>query len=242
MLSDKEVGNKFGELVGPLPGTSISMVVTFVERHLTEFSRQFTDSAIKNEKGLTQELCVLLTISAHRENCPFWFKDDHIEETERGDSPSVDMGVISKQEEGVVIGSKCFSNKETFFSMEAKRLCKITAAREKEYLIGRIEKGKYKVCGGIERFKKEIHGKGLQYGAMIGYVQEYDFDYWYDSINSWVDELITGTIDNAMTWTEKDKLSIIYKRQKTAKFKSENSREKGSIFLFHLWVNLVKRH
>lgn len=242
MLSDKLAENMFGELAGPTPGTSIMMVVTFVERHLTEFSRQYSESAITNEKGLTQELCVLLTIFAHRENCPFWFKDDYIEETERGDSSSVDMGVISKQEEGVIIGSKCFSNRETFFSMEAKRLCKITTAREKEYLIGRIEKGKYKECGGVERFKKEIHGKGLQYGAMIGYVQEYDFNYWHDSINSWVEELITGTNDKSITWTEKDKLSAIFKRSTTAKFKSENSREKGAIFLFHLWVNLVKEH
>lgn len=230
----------FGELEGPSKDTSISMVVAFVERHLIEFSREYSGSAITNEKGLTQELCIFLTTSANRENYPFWFKNDYMEDTERGDSPSVDMGVISKKEEGVVIDSKCFSNRETFFSMEAKRLGKIPKARKREYLIGRIENGKYKECGGVERFKKEIHGKGLQYAAMIGYVQEYDFNYWHHSINSWIDELITGKTDTSIKWTGKDKLSTIYIRNTTAKFKSENSREQGTIFLFHLWVNLVK--
>ncbi|MFC2155112.1 hypothetical protein ACFLRB_01295 [Acidobacteriota bacterium] len=240
MLSDQVKKNISGHLTGPSADTSVLMVVAFVEKNLVEFSWQYTGSSITNERGLNQQLCILLNRYAYNENYPFWFDKDHMEEPERGDSPSVDIGVLSSRDEGIKISAKCYSNRESFFSMEAKRLCKISEARQKEYLIGRMEKGKYKERGGVERFKKNIHGKRLKYGAMIGYVQEQNFEYWHKTINSWIDELIIETIGNSIRWTEKDKLSAIYKHESTAKFKSENARKSGSIILFHLWVNLVK--
>ena len=240
MLSDDTGGKIIGRLEGPKPDTSVLTVVAFVEKQLVEFSVQYTSSAITNEKGLTQELCVLLNFYVKEEGYPFWFEKEYMEEPEKGDSPQVDIGVISSQERGIVIGSKCFS-RESFFSMEAKRLDKISKTREKEYLVGRIEKGKYKECGGVERFKKEIHGKGLRYGAIIGYVQAFDFDYWHNTINSWIDELIDGMIDTSVKWSEKDKLLEEYKYSTTARFKSENSRIADCILLIHLWVSLIPR-
>lgn len=242
MLSDEASKNRFGRLKGPQINASIMAVVAFVEKYLVEFSYRYAGSTIANEKGLTQELCILLNFYVRKGAYPFWFEKEYMEETERGDSPQVDIGVISSQPVGISIDSKCYSSRETFFSMEAKRLCKLSKAREKEYLIGRKEKGRYIECGGIERFKNEIHGRGLKYGAIIGYVQEYNFDHWHNRINSWIDALIAGTIDTSTKWMEKDKLSEEYKRPAIAKFMSENSRKTGSIiFLFHLWVNLVKK-
>ena len=242
MLSDEASKNKFGRLKGPPINASILTVVAFVEKYLVEFSYRYTGSTITNEKGLTQELCILLNFYVRKEAYPFWFEKEYMEETGRGNSPQVDIGVISSQTGGITIDSKCYSNKETFFSMEAKRLCNLSKAREKEYLVGRIEKGRYIECGGIERFKNEIHGRGLKYGAVIGYVQEYDFSYWLNTVNSWIDDLVDGTIATSTIWSGKDKLSGEYIRPSTAKFKSEHLRKTGSIiFLFHLWVNLVKK-
>ena len=87
---------------------------------------------------------------------------------ERGDSPQVDIAAISTLEEGIVIGAKAYEG-ESFFSMEAKRLAKLGSNRLMEYLIGRPENRKYNNCGGVERFKQGIHGRKLDYGAIIGY-------------------------------------------------------------------------
>jgi hypothetical protein len=174
------------------------------------------------------------------DGCPFLFDKEYMEDVEKGDSPQVDIGVISFENRGIFINSRYYSSRESFFSMEAKRLDKISKIREKEYVLGHFENGRYIDCGGVERFKKEIHGKGLQYAAMIGYVQKVDFEYWLHAINSWIDDLIAEKIPSTVNWSKKDKLSALRKTPETAKFQSENSRKTGSIVLFHLWVNLVK--
>lgn len=122
--------------------------------------------------------------------------------------------------------------------MEAKRLDNMGTKRSKEYLIGRVEKKKYESNGGVERFKQGIHGRNLKYGALIGYVQKYDFTYWYDLINSWINDLIQKKTISPVHWTPEDKLKKRYIRALTAKFVSVNSRRDDSITLFHLWADL----
>ncbi|MGD2091741.1 MAG: hypothetical protein PVH61_36545 [Candidatus Aminicenantes bacterium] len=240
MLADSGRKTVFGRLEGPSPAASILTVIAFVETQLVQFSKKYTGSAIINEKGLTQELCILLNGNARTDGCPFLFDKEYMEDVEKGDSPQVDIGVISFENRRIFINSKYYRSRESFFSMEAKRLGKISKAREKEYLLGHFENERYIDCGGVERFKKEIHGKGLQYAAMIGYVQKFDFNYWHRTINSWIDDLIAGKIPSTVSWSKKDKLGELRKTPETAKFQSENSRRTGSIVLFHLWVNLVK--
>ena len=223
----------FGHLKGLLPDASVLQVLMFLERHLEEYPHRESISSISNEKGLTRELCMLLHEHAKKEHFPFVFEKEYMENPQKGNSPQVDIGVIN-------IDSICYGNRKSFFSIETKRLGKIPKTRENEYLVGRMEKGTYKECGGVERFKNEIHGKGLKYAAIIGYVQVHDFDYWHKTINSRIDALIAGTITTSAAWDENDKLLEEYKRPLTAKFISENSRKTGRIILIHLWVNLVK--
>jgi hypothetical protein len=240
MLVDDEKQKIWGHLAGPTPGASISIVVSVIETQLVEFSFKYTGSLITNENGLTQELCIMLNCMVIKERFPFWFIKEYIKEPEKRNSPQVDIGTISNQNEGIVIGPAFYCRRESFFSIEAKRLDNISKAREKEYLVGGREQGRYVECGGVERFKKEIHGKKLKYAAIIAYVQKYDFDYWHYKINKWIEALIDGSIDSTVKWSDEDRLVDEYKYSHTAKFKSENSRKKDTIFLFHLWVNLVK--
>ena len=237
MLVDNNKSITLGRLIGPEIEAPIRAVVGCVERVLIDFSDKYTGSYIKNEKGLTQKLIHMLTIHARSEYHPFYFDKEYMEVPERGDSPQVDIGVISAIEEGIVIGAKAYEG-ESFFSMEAKRLSKLGSNRLMEYLIGRYEKGKYNNCGGVERFKQGIHGKNLSYGAIIGYVQEHDFRHWYYLINSWVEELINRKISSPAKWLLRDKLHEEYIKTSTAKFISINSRQNDSITLFHLWVSL----
>jgi hypothetical protein len=231
MLAERRVASDyFGHLVGLPVAHSINMVVIFVEEQLVIFSQQYSNSTVKNEKGLTQQLCLLLNRNARIQDYPFWFEKEYMEDVERGNSPQVDIAVID---------SKYYNSPKAFFSMEAKRLDNITGKREKEYLVGRMEGDKYRDCGGVERFKKEIHGKGLRCGAMIGYVQAYHFDYWLGTINSWIDDLAAGKISSTVSWSEKDKLLEQGRTPETARFSSENSRKNNVIHLVHLWVYLA---
>jgi len=90
---------------------------------------------------------------------------------------------------------------------------------------------------GIGRFKREEHGKQHEIAAMLGYVQENDFDYWYGKVNSWIDAL-TSKPDKEIKWTVEDR---IRKKQIAAigEYQSTHSRiEKRPIILHHFWINL----
>jgi hypothetical protein len=237
MLADNHQSIASGKIEGPEIDTPIIAVVDFVDRILVTFSDKYAGSDIKNEKGLTQKLILILNFHAKREYYPFWFEKEYMEVSERGDSPQVDIATITSYGEGIVIGSKTYTD-ESFFSLEAKRLGSLSPNRSKEYLIGRSEKGKYTNCGGVERFKQGKHGRNLKYGAIIGYVQKNNFDHWYGLLNSWVEDLIHKRIYSPVHWRLEDKLEKEYIKSTTAKFISTNCRNKGFITLFHLWVSL----
>ncbi len=237
MLADTYQAITSGKIKGPEIDAPIITVVSCVERVLITFSEQYVDSNIKNEKGLTQKLIHILTVHASKKYYPFYFQKEYMEDPERGDSPQIDIGVISTEKEGIIIGVKPYEG-ESFFSIEAKRLAEFGSKRAKEYLVGRTEKNKYNSCGGVERFKQGIHGRGLPYGAIIGFVQEYDFDYWHGLLNSWIEDLIHDNIYSPVSWDLKDKLQKEYIKTTTAKFISVNFRQGDSIMLYHLWVSL----
>ncbi len=239
MLTDINISASTGRMEGPQDDASVLAVVFFVERLLIEFSKEYSDSTIRNEKGLTQKLVLLLNIHARKEDRLFFFDKEYMEVPSRGDSPAVDIAAITTLESGIVVESKNYGNDESFFSLEAKRLCKLEKRRKKEYLIGRFEKKKYVNTGGVERFKQAIHGRNLPCGAVIGYVQEYDFNHWHRKINLWIDELIRKSIYSPVCWSLNDKLKKVYAETSAAKFTSVNSRQSDAIRLFHLWVNLV---
>ena len=237
MLADTHKFMASGKIEGPEIDAPIIVVVDFVDRILITFSDKYADSDIKNEKGLTQKLVLILNSHALGGYYPFWFDKEYMENPERGDSPQVDIGTITTLEEGIVIGAKTYTD-ESFFSMEAKRLGNLGKKRSKEYLIGRYENEKYINSGGVERIKQVIHGRGLPYGAIIGYVQEYDFAYWHGLLNSWVEDLIHKNIYSPVTWHIRDKLQKEYIKSTTAKFISITSRKNNFITLFHLWARL----
>ena len=235
LLEHIKSSESIGKIEGLPDNQHISEVVNFIESNLNEFISEYKKkySHITIEKGLNEELSSFFSYVLIDE--PFYFQPDNMENTSKGDSPAADIGVKTK-EENIIIGIYSYSERETFFSIEAKRLG-LTGKREKEYLIGHSENGKYKYCGGIERFKKGIHGSNLTYSAIIGYVQKNDFSFWFSKINFWIDELIKDEKQD-IGWTKKDKLTKIHFEQKKAKLISKNKRRKDYIFLYHFWIDL----
>lgn len=214
--------------------SSISSVVEFIEIHFAQFSMKVKGELSASEKSLTDRLCKYLNRSAG--SFPFHFHHENVENLDSGLSPQIDIGTIS-QYEHLLIGDRIYGEFDSFFSIEAKRLPTPGQKREKEYVTGDD-----KPSGGIERFKKGIHGKNLKYSAIIGYIQGENPNHWYLRINEWIDELIASSSE---VWKSEDKLiKLDIKTTGIDKFISKNLRsehngEQDFISLFHFWINLV---
>jgi len=115
---------------------------------------------------------------------------------------------------------KAFSKK--LFVIEAKRL---PPTSTQDY-----------VRTGIGRFKREKHDQDGNIAAMLGYVQEDDFDHWYNKINSWINTLIPDENENPR-WTADEQLSKIQTTE-IGEYMSTHPRiTKKPITLYHFWLN-----
>lgn len=240
MLADALHNNSNGKITKGIElDSSIKSVIEFIEIYFPEFSTKVKGELTSSEKSLTDRLCKFLNRNAS--SYPFYFHHENVENHASGISPQTDIGTLSESED-LIIGDRSYGEFDSFFSIEAKRLPTPGHKREKEYVIGHVTKeGKTVESGGIERFKKGIHGKNLKYAAIIGYIQNENGEHWYLKINSWISELI---ISSPQLWKEEDKLIKNQSGVSTPdKFTSKNFRLKKNgqtdfINLFHFWINL----
>jgi len=99
--------------------------------------------------------------------------------------------------------------------------------REKEYVIG------VKENGGIERYKIEKHGKGLNECGLIGFIKENEFEYWQTQLNVWIDEI---AINNSF-WNIDEKIKIKEKKTNFAFLRSIAHRQSiNDLILYHFWI------
>ena len=126
-----------------------------------------------------------------------------------------------KVEEGV--------HNEPLMIWEAKILSdSLGAKREKEYVKGE------KNNGGIERFKTEKHGKGMNKCGLLGFVEKENFTHWTATINNWIKDF--AKIDNV--WNKDEILSEIESNTDFCVLKSIAYRNSDAINLTHLWVTV----
>jgi hypothetical protein len=114
----------------------------------------------------------------------------------------------------------------SLFSVESKRLPSPDKAREKEYVIGDANNG------GIERYKTEKHGKGLNECGLLGFVEEENSNYWITTINNWIKDLA----QTDKNWNEDELLSEFESNTDFCLLKSIAHRKAGNINLIHLWI------
>jgi len=117
---------------------------------------------------------------------------------------------------------------QSIFSVESKRLPAPEKSRKKEYIIGN------KNNGGIERYKIEMHGKGLDKCGLLGFIEIEDSTYWLREINSWIEDL--AKVDNF--WKKDEVLSNIETNSEYIILESIAHRKSDKVQLFHLWVKL----
>ena len=194
------------------PSKAQSVVIDFLKCNLPLYLSQH-DKSLTGEDDISQAIVIFLETQARQDNSDFLFCFQYKYISSRR---SVDIGVVHK------------GSFKAFFVIEAKRL---PPANTKDYVQGKT--------GGIERFKKEYHGKGLFVSAMLGYVQKNGFEYWHSQVNSWIDNLNPNTND-AITWCEKDRLGKVESSEDMGLYASAHSRpEEKSIYLYHFWLNMV---
>ncbi len=116
----------------------------------------------------------------------------------------------------------------SLFSVECKRLPSPAVAREKEYVIGITNNG------GIERYKTEKHGKGLDDCGLLGFIEKENPDHWVMTINNWIKELK----EKSQNWKDDE---LLQKEELNINFcflKSIVHRKTSDVRLFHIWITL----
>ncbi|MGO9201006.1 MAG: hypothetical protein ACLQM8_10790 [Limisphaerales bacterium] len=205
-------------------------VLDAIEGGLADIAGRKEFRNIKNEKGITNRLCKIL--SGHK---LLYFHHEGMQDEETGGSASVDVEAIATTQ--TVFEARLFAREHTLMAIEAKRLpAPPPRQREREYLVGHD-----KPSGGIERFKLGIHGKHSAAWTMLGYVQEGGFKSWRARINDWIDDLSKmGKPDGF--WGPGEKLEMVADTAITARCLSNHKRQlegkPDTIQIAHLWVLL----
>lgn len=199
----------------------INKVILYLDKIIEGFPNYLKTSNFQYEKEnlLNQYLTVYLNsqlyTEEHIETFHFTFLTEIVQEN-----------LLNKPDIGVFLAGKLGTSKP-FFHIECKRLPARNKKYEQEYVKGHL--------GGIQRYKEGKHGSNFAYSAMIGYIQDQNFEYWFGQINRWINDLIQL---EPLFWKETDKL---IERDSTKKNKFISTHYKVNneyIKLYHYWVSL----
>lgn len=214
-----------------LPCISRTAVLDAIENGLAEFAGRKEFRTIKNEKGITNRLCKIL--SGHK---LLYFHHEGMQDEESGTSASVDLEAIATTE--TVFEARSYAREETLMSIEAKRLpSPPPKQREREYLVGNNKGG-----GGVERFKLGVHGGKSAAWTILAYVQQHDFKTWREMINGWIDDLSLNGKPHGF-WNTTEKVEMVAENVSIMRGRSQHKRQVGGksdkIEIAHLWVLLA---
>lgn len=209
-------------------GTIKEKLIIFLEETLYKFQEHFKGKVNESEENLNEQLGK--TLSYFSKSQAFFFQAETKQKQAKGNDRRVDIGVF-----------RHFSDPNPFFTIEAKRLTtSMPKNREKEYVLG---DNATKLSGGIERFKNNVHGVNLGHSAIIGYIQNEDGKYWYNSINNWIQELIDEKKPSLLSWISSDLLINIcgFKDLRVVSSISDSQKTDGTkINLNHYFINLCE--
>lgn len=210
---------------------ALESIVSFLRKQLAFWITDPDTPKREAEIRLNESLCGFLSIQSRKELplCHFMH-----EASQRG-RRRIDFA--AKPVQHILVEGHIYTKNDPIFVIEGKRLPTPGKEREHEYLTG----WDGKITGGVQRFKHGEHGGNLDEAAIIGYVQSNSFHYWFETINSWIDELILS--DQYLEWRESEKLRSFHEDKQTAyliskHFRSPGKCKSGTILLHHFWVDL----
>lgn len=196
------------------PNLSQKKILSFIKNSLPEITKKLTKEALSQSVDLTNMCENKISSEIKR------LLNDKLRKA------NSDYTFTFKESRGpdiLIHASPYIAFSEILFVIEAKRL--------------RSKSSNDYVQSGIRRFKEEKHGKHHNIAAMLGYVQEKDFDHWCSKVNSWIKALISDTNENPK-WTEDEQIEKI-QITGIGEYESKHSRIKEEpITLYHFWINL----
>jgi hypothetical protein len=217
-----------------LPATHNLELMTFIASELPRW-RDHPDRPDKeNETSLTEYLCDHLTSAAS--DSIGWshvqFRTETEDEAQGG--RKIDLAVKPR---GcvLIIENRRHTLFEALFPIECKRLPtpKGKDRDEREYVFT-----KSGTTGGIQRFKFGLHGAIHDLAAIIGYVQEHNFDHWHSEINGWINGLAK---EAGSKWSGSDLLSKL-STESTADVRVLDSSHSRPALpeckLRHIWIKM----
>ena len=186
----------------------------FVSGNISGFPAYMKDHKFEavGENRITSYLCVYFEDKIGF--LPFRFQN----QAPAHDNRTHDIGVFQLKFDG-----------RTFCAIEAKLLS--VSSHSNQYVEGNT--------GGIERFKRNVHGTDLDYSIMVGYIQKENESHWFGRVNNKIDTLANATHDGQIEWSTKDKLKKIGQDLMHYEYESKHTR-KGitPIILYHFWVHV----
>jgi len=242
MIPSPNSGNKDTEKVssassqgritsGIAPGTTALKVLSFIYKHLAQWRDESDRPKVNRERDLNSQLCKFLNVAARKDDVPMFLF--HHEEPQ-GVQHSADMS--ANPVESNWIEGKQYTKYDAILVVEGKRLPTPGSGREREYVTSATGKAP---GGGIQRFKRGLHGAAFAIAGMIAYIQERTCGDWFADVNNWIEELASSSDE----WSQKDRLSnfSLSPQARVSRCESEHTRmseTSAPIRLVHLWVEI----
>ncbi len=216
------------------PDSLLLQTIAFVYGQLAGWRDDPDRPSEQAEDKLNLQLCKFLDAHARKEFPMIRFDHEEYQVGRR----RADMS--ASPVETVVLEARTHTIYNPVLVLEGKRLPAPSSAREREYVTSETDD---KISGGIQRFKRRLHGGKLNLAVMIGYVQKRSPAHWITKINEWISQLAGGQIKDGCAWATGEALEPLKARvtEGIASYRSVHSRSSGDdIELHHLWVVMRK--
>lgn len=217
-----------------LPGEWLTSLIAFMSAKLIDWRDDPRRPAELGETRLTSQLCSHLNSACRHSHWDhFQFKREEPDEAHAG--RAIDIAVAPR---GLVIWleGREYSEYQTLLPIECKRL-PTPAGRdrdEREYLFSRFSS-----TGGVDRFKRGLHGSTHPRAAMIGYIQSQDITHWQSQVDGWIVGLSSAC---AAGWAATDRLMLVAHDRvaRSAHLRSGHGRTAplDPIEIDHLWIEM----
>ena len=202
----------------PSPDRLYVVLLSFIGQTIDGFQPLTAQAA---EDAITADLSRYLNLHASLGNLPFVFVNQDLR---------ADIGVHGR--------AYIPENSNKFCWIEAKRLPTPNERNrdEREYVF--VDHSQYEGNGGIERFKLNKHGEGLPISIMIGYVQEGDFDGWFDKVNNWLVVYSTTTPFHSLEYLQRNGAMSGRYYSHHERYSAKEHKWISPFELFHFWIKI----
>lgn len=219
---------------GPAPNGLVSRTLEFIENELPRWRDRPDRREESAEERLNAQLCKHLNAEARHRLPAVQFHHEEKQAVMR--RVDVSAGLV----EGAMIGTTYHSIDDPFIVIEGKRLPPPGGkAREREYVTGGDSQ-----TGGIQRFKLGLHGKGMPFAAMVGYVQKGTAVEWNRRINGWIADLVNA-LPLGEQWLATETLRVMKTDTKRRLSILESAHNRANTFggrveLRHFWLEMTR--